>query len=243
MTRRLTRTRRRLKNRSKHSRSKRSHSRNNKYNNTRSAKYIKKRRRITQGRVLRGGAKPRTRERVRDTMDIDLSENNKQFRFRDLVDALENNPSILMNGDLQTAYKNMIELKDGYIGLTGLKFINYLWERIIELDKNEDKEEYENLQEAISLMDQNAVAMGITCDQLSTIQSITKDQDVNYYCCYLKLFNELARKLRIVQRHIPLSTSACHIPCSSIVIEKGVDLEGVDPGCKLKDYKRRRFEG
>jgi len=239
MTRRLTRTRRRLKNRSKHSRSKRSHSRNK----TRSAKYIKNWRGITRRRVLRGGAKPGTRERVRDTMDIDLSEHNKQFRFRDLVDALENNPRILMNGDLQTAYKNMIELKDGYIGLTGLKFINYLWERIIELDKKEDKEEYENLQEAISLMDQNAVAMGITCDQLSTIQSITKDQDVNYYCCYLKLFNELAHKLRIVQRHIPLSTSACHIPCNSIVIEKGVILEGVDPGCKLKDYKRRRFEG
>jgi len=241
-----TRTRRRLKNRSK-----RSHSRNNKYKKTRSRKYIKNRRNMTRRRVLRGGAKPRTRERVRDIMDIDLSEHNKQFRFRDLVDALENNPSILMNGDLQTDYKNMIELKDGYIGLTGLKFINYLWERIIELYKKEDKEEYkekykekyENLQEAISLMDQNAVAMGITCDQLSTIQSITKDQDVNYYCCYLKLFNELAHKLRIVQRHIPLSTSACHIPCSSIVIEKGVDLEGVDPGCKLKDYKRRRFEG
>ena len=51
MTRKLTRTRRRLKNRSKHSRSKRSHSRNK----TRSAKYIKKRRRITLRRVLRGG--------------------------------------------------------------------------------------------------------------------------------------------------------------------------------------------
>lgn len=55
MTRRLTRTRRRLKNRSKHSRSKRGHSRNNKYKKTRCVKYIKKRRRITLRRVLRGG--------------------------------------------------------------------------------------------------------------------------------------------------------------------------------------------
>ena len=51
MTRRLTRTRRRLKNRSKYSRSKRSHSRNK----TRSAKYIKNWRGITRRRVLRGG--------------------------------------------------------------------------------------------------------------------------------------------------------------------------------------------
>ena len=65
---------------------------------------------------------------------------------------------------------------------------------------------------------------------------------MNYYCCYLKLFNELAHKLRIVQRNIPLSTSACHIPCSSIDIGKeGVDLEGVDPGCKLKDFKLFRL--
>lgn len=55
MTRKLTRTRRRLKNRSKHSRSKRSHSRNNKYNKTRSHKYVKNRRGITRRRVLRGG--------------------------------------------------------------------------------------------------------------------------------------------------------------------------------------------
>ena len=51
MTCRLTRTRRRLKNRSKHSRSKRSDSRNK----TRSAKYIKNWRGITRRRVLRGG--------------------------------------------------------------------------------------------------------------------------------------------------------------------------------------------
>ena len=51
MTRKLTQTRRRLKNRSKYSRSKRSHSRNK----TRSRKYIKKRRNMTRRRVLRGG--------------------------------------------------------------------------------------------------------------------------------------------------------------------------------------------
>lgn len=226
--RRLTR-RRQVKKRSKHSR---------KYNKTRRGKYIKKRRSVSRRRVLRGGAKPRARER-----DIDLS-NHNTVRFKDLVDALENNPYTLHdNYNLQTDYKNMIELKDGYIGLTGLKFINYLWERINELDEVKDKEEYENLQTAVSLMDQDAIALGITCDQLSTIQSIAKDQNVNYYCCYLKLFNELARKLRIVRRGIPLSTSACHIPCSSIVIEKeGVDLEGVDPGCELKDFKRRRSD-
>uniref|UniRef100_A0A6C0EW59 Uncharacterized protein n=1 Tax=viral metagenome TaxID=1070528 RepID=A0A6C0EW59_9ZZZZ len=55
MTRKLTQTRRRLKNRSKYSRSKRSHSRNNKYKKTRSRKYIKKRRNMTRRRVLRGG--------------------------------------------------------------------------------------------------------------------------------------------------------------------------------------------
>ena len=228
--RRLTR-RRQVKKRSKHSR-------NNKYNKTRGQKYIKKRRYITRRRVLRGGV-PRTRERDRDITDINLGDNNTTYRFRELVDALENNPRILNDPELQTAYKKMIELKDGYIGLTGLKFINYLWERINELDKYTDK--YENLQAAISFMDQNAVALGITCEQLSTIKSMANP---NYYCCYLKLFNELAHKLRIVQRNIPLSTSACHIPCSSIDIGKeGVDLEGVDPGCKLKDYKRRRFEG
>ena len=223
--RRLTR-RRQVKKRGKHSR-------NNKYKKTRRGKYIKKRHGVTRRRGLRGGV-PRARDR-----DIDLSDDNRASRFRELVDALEIDPTILMNGDLQTAYKNMIELDDGYIGLTGLKFINYLWERINELDK--DKEEYKNLQAAISFMDQNAVALGITCEQLSTIKLKTNP---NYYCCYLKLFNELASKLRIFQRDIPLSTSACHIDCSSIVIQKeGVDLEGVDPGCKLKDYKRRRFEG
>jgi hypothetical protein len=228
MMRRLTR-RRQVKKRSKHSR-------NNKYKKTRRGKYVKKRRDVTRRRVLRGGV---IRPRPRD-IDIDLSENNKLDRFKDLVDALQIDPDILNDYSLQTAYKNMIEFNDGYIGLTGLKFINYLWERINLLDKD-DNDEYENLQTAVSLMDQNAIALGITCQQLPAIQSRTNP---NYYCCYLKLFNELARKLRIAQRHIPLSTSACHIPCSSIVIEgKDVNLEGVDPGCKLKDYKRRRFEG
>jgi len=227
MMRRLTR-RRQFKNRSKHSR-------NNKYKKTRRGKYVKKRRDVTRRRVLRGGDK-RRRPRDIDISDIDLSDENKSDRFRDLVDALQTNPEILNDYGLQTAYKKMIELDNGYIGLTGLKFINYLWERINMLDDKDDKDEYENLQAAVSLMDQNAIAMGITCQQLPAIQSRT---DPNYYCCYLKLFNELARKLRIDKRRIPLSTSACHIPCSSIVIEG----EDVDPGCKLRDYKRIRFEG
>lgn len=196
MMRRLTR-RRQVKKRGKHSR-------NNKYKKTRRGKYIKKRHGVTRRRVLRGGV-PRARER-----DIDLSDKNKDSRFRELVNALENNPRILNDPELQTAYKEMIELKDGYIGLTGLKFINYLWERIKDLDK--DTEEYENLQAAISFMDQNAVALGITCEQLSTIKSMANP---NYYCCYCKLFNMLARKLRINDRDIPLSTSACHIDCST----------------------------
>lgn len=216
MTRRLTR-RRQVKNRSKHS---------IKYNKTRGQKYIKKRRNVTRRRVLKGGAKPRARER-----DIDLSDYNKGSRFRDLVDALENNPRILNDPELQTAYRNMIELKDGYIGLTGLKFINYLWERINELDK--DKEEYENLQAAISFMDQNAVALGITCEQLPAIQSRTNP---NYYCCYFKLFNKLVRKLKINDRDIPLSTSACHIDCSTSLLDEEAEK------CELKDFKRRRLD-
>lgn len=218
--------RRQVKKRSKHNI-------NNKYNKTRGRKYIKKRRNVTRRRALRGGTKrPRSRE-------IDLSYENRERRFKDLVDALEKDPYTLNQGySLQTDYKNMIELKDGYIGLTGLKFINYLWERINELDEDKDKDEYENLQTAVSLMDQDAIALGITGDQLSTIHSITKDKDVNYYCCYLKLFNELARKLRIVRRGIPLSTSACHIPYNSIDIKS----DGVDPECKLKDYKRIRSD-
>ena len=149
--RRLTR-RRQFKNRSKHSR-------NNKYKKTRRGKYVKKRRGVTRRRVLRGG-------------DVDVQAiinaiySNSPYRFRLLVTGLENNPDILNQPRLQNAYKKMIQLwKDraptGYIGLAGLKFLNYLWARVKLLFNSVDpyaQTKYENLQKAISLMDQNALA-------------------------------------------------------------------------------------
>jgi len=207
MMRRLTR-RRQVKNRSKHSR---------KYNKTRSRKYIKKRRSVTRRRVLRGGD-----VNVQDI--INAIANSRADRFKLLVDGLENNPEILYNSNLQNHYKYMIELRKdgaptGYIGLTGLKFLNYLWARIkklIESSKtttrviNQDVlQKYTNLQTAISLMDQFAIALGITRVQLPTIQKLTPDQ--YYYSCYANLVAFLSTMMSVDSRNIPVSSSACHM--------------------------------
>ena len=195
--RRLTR-RRQVKNRSKHSR---------KYKKTRRGKYIKKRRYITRRRVLRGG------EDIVDIQGItDAIDNGKKNRFSLLVDGLEIDPTILKNIDLQNAYKKMIELSKsgvltGYLGLPGLKFLNYLWSRVKLL--NPETENYINLQTAISLMDQLALAPGITKEQLGVIQKLAPNQD--YYKCYYKLFNDLRTMMNVKDRNIPVSSSACHM--------------------------------
>jgi hypothetical protein len=199
MMRRLTR-RRQVKKKSKHSR-------NNKYKKTRCAKYIKKRRSITRRRELRGG------EDIVDIQGItDAIDNGEKNRFSLLVDGLEINPTILKNIDLQNAYKKMIELSKsrvltGYLGLPGLKFLNYLWSRVKLL--NQETENYKNLQTAISLMDQLALAPGITKEQLGVIQKLAPNQD--YYKCYYKLFNDLRTMMSVKKRNIPVSSSACYM--------------------------------
>jgi hypothetical protein len=194
--RRLTR-RRQVKNRSKHSR-------HNKYKKTRRGKYVKKRRDVTRRRVLRGG------DEVEDIINAIYS--NSPYRFRLLVTGLENAPGILIQHRLQIAYKEMIELRKdgaptGYIGLTGLKFLNYLWARVKLLDKTSKK--YDNLKTAISYMDQFALAPGIKNEQLPTIRKLSPDP--YYYNCYEKLFKELSVLMSVASRDIPLSSSACHM--------------------------------
>ena len=193
---RLTR-RRQVKKRSKHSR---------KYNKTRRGKYIKKRRGVTRRRVLRGG------DKVNVEVIINSIKNKDPDRFKLLVKALENDPEILMDGELQEAYKDMIQLSPsgvptGYLSLAGLKFLNYLWSIVKNLRKRSLR--YKNLQRAISLMDQNATALGITSEQLSTIQNLSPDP--YYYTCYCKLFNDLSTKMEIEVRNIPVSSSACYM--------------------------------
>ena len=201
--RRLTR-RRQVKKKSKHSR-------NNKYKKTRRGKYIKKRRSVSRRRVLRGGD-------VDVQGIIDAIANSRADRFKLLVDGLENNPSILHNPNLQIAYKFMIELRKdgaptGYIGLAGLKFLNYLWSRIQKLLPNHKDaavvSKLTNLQTAISLMDQLALAPGVVNEQLPTIRKLSPDP--YYYSCYEKLFNILCSLMSLKSREIPLSSSACHM--------------------------------
>ena len=196
--RRLTR-RRQVKNRSKHSR-------NNKYKKTRRRKYIKKRCSVKRRRVLRGG------EEVDVQGIIDAIDNGEKNRFSLLVDGLENDPTILTGTDLQNSYKNMIELSKsgvltGYLGLPGLKFLNYLWARVKLL--NPTTPNYKNLKKAISLMDQLALAPGVTREQLGVIQKLAPNQD--YYKCYYKLFNDLRTMMNVENRNIPVSSSACHM--------------------------------
>ena len=200
--RRLTR-RRQVKNRSKNSR-------NNKYKKTRREKYIKKRRSVTRRRVLRGG------DKVNVEVIINSIKNKDPDRFKLLVKALENDPNILTDSKLQEAYKDMIQLSPsgvptGYLSLAGLKFLNYLWSIVKNLRKRSFryKIRYKNLQKAISLMDQNATALGITSEQLSTIQKLSPD--AYYYTCYCKLFNDLSNKMEIEVRNIPVSSSACYM--------------------------------
>ena len=227
LTRRLTR-RRQVKKKSKHSR-------NNKYKKTRRGKYIKKRRSVTRRRVLSGGVD------VDVQGIIDAIANSRADRFKLLVDGLENNPEILDNSNLQNHYKYMIELSNngtptGYIGLTGLKFLNYLWARIkklIESSKtttgviNQDVlQKYTNLQTAISLMDQFALAPGVTCEQLNRIQELAPNS--YYYKCYKYLFEFLCVMMDVPKRGIPLSTSACH---SSITCGTGNDSCDSDGEC------------
>lgn len=105
----------------------------------------------------------------------------------------------------------MIELSNsgaltGYLGLDGLKFLNYLWSRVKLL--SEYSENYTNLKSAISLMDQLALAPGIITKQLSKIRTLSPNQ--YYYTCYYKLFNVLSSKMKIEVRKIPLSSSACY---------------------------------
>ena len=136
----------------------------------------------------------------------------------------------------------MIELLDrngissGFLGLTGLKFLNYLWARIkklIESSKtttgviNQDVlKKYTNLQTAISLMDQFALAPGVTCEQLNRIQELAPNS--YYYKCYEYLFEFLCVMMDVPKRGIPLSTSACH---SSITCGTGNDSCDSDGEC------------
>ena len=200
--RRLTR-RRQVKKRSKHSR-------NNKYNKTRRGKYIKKRRGVTRRRVLRGGDELR-KKLIIETITKAIATSSPD-RFRLLVNGLELEPTILSDPHLQTAYMRMIELSysgvaTGYLNLTGLKFLNYLWARVKKLRKVSFR--YKNLQTAISLMDQNAIALGITRVQLPTIQNLAPDP--YYYDCYANLFNFLSHEMDVDVRNIPVSSSACHM--------------------------------
>lgn len=221
MMRRLTR-RRQVKKRGKHSR-------NNKYKKTRRGKYIKKRHGVTRRRVLRGG-------------DVDVQgiinaiANSSPERFKLLVTGLENNPEILHNPNLRFAYKYMIELLNineepsGFLGLTGLKFLNYLWSRIQKLlPKQSDQavvSKLKNLHRAISLMDQLALAPGVTCEQLNRIQELAPNS--YYYKCYEYLFEFLCVMMDVPRRGIPLSTSACH---SSTTCGTGNDFCDSDGGC------------
>lgn len=195
MTRKLTR-KWQVKKRSKHSR---------KYRKTMRGKYIKKRRNITRKRVLRGGDY--------DVQGIIYAIKMKDpDRFKLLVKALENDPNILTDSNLQDAYKDMIQLSNsgvptGYLNLTGLKFLNYLWSIVKKLRKGSFR--YKNLQIAISLMDQHAIALGITSEQLHTIKRLSPD--AYYYDCYCKLFNDLRTMMNVEDRNIPVSSSACHM--------------------------------
>ncbi len=208
--RRLTR-RRQVKKRSKHSR-------NNKYNKTRRGKYIKKRRSVTRRRVLRGGDErhsPNSNHIIE--VIVTAIANSQPERFKLLVDGLEIDPTILYDPHLQTAYIKMIELSNngtptGYIGLTGLKFLNYLWARVKLLVKSGDpyvQTKYENLQKAISYMDQFALAPGIKSHQLIKLRNLSPNQ--YYYNCYERLFKELSVLMSVESRDIPLSSSACHM--------------------------------
>ena len=204
--RRLTR-RRQVKKRGKYSR-------HNKYKKTRSRKYIKKRRGVTRRRVLRGGDErhsPNSNHIIE--VIVTALANSRPERFKLLVDGLEIDPTILYDYRLQQAYKYMIELllpdgtSSGYIGLTGLKFLNYLWARVKLLDKTSKK--YDNLKTAISYMDQFALAPGIKSEQLNKIRELAPDS--YYYKCYQDLFEFLCVKMSIPSRGIPLSTSACYM--------------------------------
>jgi len=216
--RRLTR-RRQVKKRGKYSR-------HNKYKKTRSRKYIKKRRGVTRRRVLRGGDErhsPYSNHIIE--VIVTAIANSRPERFKLLVDGLEIDPTILYDYRLQQAYKYMIELllpdgtSSGYIGLTGLKFLNYLWARIkklIESSKiptgviNQDVlQKYKNLQKAISLMDQLALAPGVTCEQLNKIRELAPNS--YYYKCYEYLFKELSSLMSLSSRNIPVSSSACRL--------------------------------
>ena len=133
--------------------------------------------------------------------------------FKEFVDILEKNPDVMNDYSILDLYRRKIELKSkngeptGFIGKIGLQFVNYLLSRIKKIDK--DSIEYKNLKKAISLMDQNAAAPGITCEQLDDISKRTTKA---YYCCYEKLFNKLKRELQIEIRGVPVSTSACCNP-------------------------------
>ena len=210
MTRKLTR-RRQVKNRSKHSR-------NNKYKKTRRGKYIKKRRNVTRRRALRGGDQ-RHSPHSNHIIDgiVTAIANSSPERFKLLVDGLEIDPTILYDYRLQEAYIGMIQLwKDGaltgFLGLMGLKFLNYLWARVKLLFNSGDpyvQKKYENLQNAISLMDQCALAPGIKSEQLITLRKLSPNQ--YYYNCYERLFKQLSVLMSVESREIPLSSSACHL--------------------------------
>ena len=115
MTCRLTRTRRRLKNRSKHSRSKRSDSRNK----TRSAKYIKNWRGITRRRVLRGGLVyddefdniKRMKKLILEIKRLDNNKEEIKKIYPSLKERMELNKiklfNILKNKDDENFIKNM----------------------------------------------------------------------------------------------------------------------------------------
>jgi hypothetical protein len=150
--------------------------------------------------------------------------------FKTFIDILEKCPDIMKNETLKNIYKEKIELKHdngqstGYLGLLGLQLINYLHARIIKLRKQLDnlkekgasdnrellidiENKIESLKTAISLMDQVAAAPGIT--EIQLVGTIKARVDTKYYDCYVELYNKLASELKIKNRMIPLSTSAC----------------------------------
>ena len=100
------------------------------------------------------------------------------------------------------------EHKGGYLNMTGLKFVNYLYGKY-QYSNTTDKEKIRSI---ISLFDQYGMAQGV---RYSDLDIIGKNVKLEYFNLYKELYDEIYKKLfpNRNPRNYPVSLSAIPLYC------------------------------
>jgi|LauGreDrversion4_2_1035121.scaffolds.fasta_scaffold19288_4 hypothetical protein len=103
-----------------------------------------------------------------------------------------------------------LQPQGAYLNINGLKFINYLRSKYVNLELSSKHKE--KIDRIISLLDQYGAAPGIRNSDLKVIE---KNLDKRYFECYKKLYDYIFEKLFKCKNKdcYPVSTSAISLYC------------------------------